>query len=83
MRFNSDDLIEIDESVETSQYDVKVDLPKRFFDNETFTITFDKHYINLNLLLSVLNGRKITNNWLKMHGGIMTRKGKGRKRKWK
>lgn len=30
-------------------------------------------------LLSLLCGRKITNNWLKMHGGIMVRNG-GKKR---
>ena len=26
--------------------------------------------------LSIFHGRKVTNNWLKMHGGIMSRKGK-------
>lgn len=30
--------------------------------------------VNRNALLSLLFGRKITNNWLKKHGGIMTRK---------
>ena len=29
--------------------------------------------------LSLLYGKKITNNWLKMHGGIMTRKYSRRK----
>ena len=29
---------------------------------------------NRNLLLSLLHGRKVTNNWLKQHGGVMTRK---------
>ncbi len=37
----------------------------------------DISYINRNLLLSLVHGRKVTNNWLKMHGGIMSRK-KGR-----
>ena len=32
--------------------------------------TVDQHAI-----LSLLLGRKITNNWLKMHGGVMSRKG--------
>lgn len=32
-------------------------------------IKFDR-----NTGLSLIYGRKITNNWLKMHGGIMTRK---------
>lgn len=30
--------------------------------------------LDRNTWLSLLYGRKITNNWLKMHGGIMTRK---------
>lgn len=35
----------------------------------TLTLNMD----NL-VLLSLLMGRKITNNWLKMHGGVMRRK---------
>lgn len=35
----------------------------------TFTVCIDKRN-----LLSILYGRKITNNWLKLHGGIMVRK---------
>ena len=31
-------------------------------------------------VLSLIIGKKVTNNWLKMHGGIMTRKLKKRKR---
>lgn len=31
-------------------------------------------------VLSLIIGKKVTNNWLKMHGGIMTRKFKKRKR---
>lgn len=30
--------------------------------------------IDRNFLLTLLYGRKVTNNWLKMHGGVMTRK---------
>ncbi len=30
--------------------------------------------LDRNTRLSLLYGRKITNNWLKIHGGIMTRK---------
>lgn len=30
--------------------------------------------LDRNTRLSLIYGRKITNNWLKMHGGIMTRK---------
>lgn len=26
------------------------------------------------LWLSLIHGRRVTNNWLKMHGGVMTRK---------
>ena len=35
--------------------------------------------LDRNARLSLLYGRKITNNWLKMHGGIMTRKSSRRK----
>lgn len=35
----------------------------------SLTIKPDRH-----LFLSLLLGRKVTNNWLRMHGGIMRRK---------
>lgn len=38
-------------------------------------VSFDVQ-INRNQLLSLLTGKDITNNWLKMHGGIMTRRNK-------
>lgn len=35
-------------------------------------------------ILSLLYGRKITNNWLKMRGGVMIRQcGKHRRKKWR
>lgn len=30
--------------------------------------------IHRSTFLSLVHGRKVTNNWLKMHGGIMTRR---------
>ena len=47
-----------------------------FFGNEFFmparaTITVK---VDRLALLSVLHGHKITNNWLKRHGGVMSRK---------
>ena len=30
--------------------------------------------VNSNILLSLLHGRNVTNNWLKMHGGIMSKR---------
>ena len=78
MRIDSADVIVIDESVEENQYS-KVNLPERLFLNNPITFTCNTCYINRNLILSALYGEKITNNWLKMHGGVMTRKGKGRK----
>lgn len=45
------------------------------------TGTFEgKLQINRLDVLSLMYGMKITNNWLKMHGGIMTRNG-GKKKK--
>lgn len=40
-------------------------------DTYEVTLTLDIDALGL---LSLLMGRKITNNWLKMHGGIMRRK---------
>lgn len=38
------------------------------------SVEFDcKSVINRNLLLRLLTGFPVTNNWLKMHGGIMSR----------
>ena len=38
------------------------------------SVEFDcKSVINRNLLLRLLTGFQVTNNWLKMHGGIMSR----------
>lgn len=41
--------------------------------NDSMYGTFECKIDNL-VLLSLLMGRKITNNWLKMHGGVMRRK---------
>lgn len=57
------------------------ELPKamKFSELQEATIEMKNVKINRNTLLSLLFGRKITNNWLKMHGRVMTRK-KGRKK---
>ena len=41
----------------------------------TITCEFDR-----NSILSIIYGKKITNNWLKMHGGVMSRKGTRRRK---
>lgn len=43
-----------------------------YIDNEGSFLAEIK--LDRNTRLSLIYGRKITNNWLKMHGGIMTRK---------
>lgn len=55
------------------------ELPKVMKFSESKEVTIENVKINRNTLLSLLYGRKITNNWLKIHGGVMTRK-KGRKK---
>ena len=46
------------------------------------TVVLDAEFqINRLALLSLLSGMNVTNNWLKMHGGIMTRRGGRRKEK--
>lgn len=42
--------------------------------NEEFSLTCEVNIDRLTML-SVLYGFNVSNNWLKMHGGIMTRKG--------
>lgn len=40
------------------------------------TVTIYDIDINRLTWLGLIHGRKVTNNWLKMHGGVMTRKTK-------
>lgn len=44
-------------------------------------IEFIADFIDRRTLLSIITGRKITNNWLKMHGYPMCRKRKGARKK--
>lgn len=50
--------------------------PSRFTTVGSFTM----HLTRLDAL-SILFNRKITNNWLKMHGGVMTRRTLAQRRK--
>lgn len=51
---------------------------------EKLTVTFSDFRLKRNDMLSLMYGMKITNNYLKLHGGIMEREVAGRKgkRKW-
>lgn len=51
---------------------------------EKLTVTFSDFRLKRNDMLSLMYGMKITNNYLKLHGGIMVREVAGRKgkRKW-
>lgn len=46
----------------------------RLSDGATFEGSIDICKANRNALLSLFHGREVTNNWLKMHGGVMSRK---------
>lgn len=48
---------------------------------ENFEITLENVKITYRTRLSLLYGFKVTNNWLKLHGGIMERNGGKRKRR--
>lgn len=50
-------------------------------ESDPISITMKSVRIDTRQLLSLVFGRKITNNWLKMHGGIMVRN--GGKKKWR
>lgn len=43
-------------------------------DGATFEVSINICKTNRNALLSLVHGRRVTNNWLKMHGGVMGRK---------
>lgn len=43
-------------------------------DGATFEGSIDICKTNRNALLSLVHGRRVTNNWLKMHVGVMGRK---------
>ena len=47
----------------------------------SFEMTLENVKISYRTRLSLLYGFKVTNNWLKMHGGIMERNGGRRKRR--
>lgn len=51
---------------------------------EKLTVTISDFRFKRNDMLSLMYGKKITNNYLKLHGGIMAREVAGRKgkRKW-
>lgn len=48
-----------------------------------FEFSMENVEISYRTRLSLLYGFKVTNNWLKMHGGIMERKGGNRKHRRK
>lgn len=53
------------------------DLPEHLSTSYSDKMTFDISLDNLTVL-SLLSGRRVTNNWLKMHGGVLMRKGLNR-----
>lgn len=72
-----------EEIVETVEFDM--DFRDRALSfPEKLTVTFSDFRLKRNDMLSLMYGMKITNNYLKLHGGIMTREVAGRKgkRKW-
>lgn len=72
-----------EEIVETVELDM--DFRDRALNfHEKLTVTISDFRLKRNDMLSLMYGMKITNNYLKLHGGIMTREVAGRKgkRKW-
>lgn len=71
-RFHEMNIALEDESVEN----LPEHLSASYSDEMTMNVELD--YLTV---LSLLGGRRVTNNWLKMHGGVLIRKGlKKRKR---
>ncbi len=66
----TDDIIEIKQFSEERDSKIR-NLPHKKYSVE---FTINTNSINRNALLSLWYGREVSNNWLKIHGGIMTRK---------
>lgn len=66
-----DELTELTVGIDTAAGD-EIDYPV-LLKAEPTEITFEAKVDKLTLL-SILTGVKVTNNWLKLHGGIMRRK---------
>lgn len=75
-----------EEIVETVELDmVEMDFRDRALNfPEKLTVIISDFRLKRNDMLSLMYGKKITNNYLKLHGGIMAREVAGRKgkRKW-
>ena len=60
--------------------DIKIECPEEYENKSIMTLSKKPREIvfecdvNRNGLLSLIHGRTITNNWLKMHGGVMSRR---------
>lgn len=66
------EIIDLTYTPEDNSYD---EIVADFFKKKTFT--FDSH-VSQRDLLSIILGKKVTNNYLKMRGGIMSRKVKNK-----
>lgn len=62
---------EMNMTVENESLD---DLPEHLSTSWSGEMFFETKLDSLTVL-SLLSGRRVTNNWLKMHGGILMRKG--------
>lgn len=65
---------EMNMTVENESID---NLPEHSLTSYSDKMTFDIKLDSLTVL-SLLSGRRVTNNWLKMHGGVLIRKGLNR-----
>ncbi len=62
---------ELNIALEDESVDV---LPEHLSTSYSGEMTFDIRLDSLTVL-SLLSGKRVTNNWLKMHGGVLMRKG--------
>ena len=74
--YSNNEPIELDKEFVCSETIDTTNMPKRL-SSGTMECSFEVS-IDRNSMLSLLLGRPVTNNWLKNHGGVMTKK-KGRK----
>lgn len=74
---NNEPIMELDRELVCATTIDTTNMPKILSSESTMECSFET-LIDRNSMLSLLLGRPVTNNWLKNHGGVMTKK-KGRK----
>ena len=69
--------------IETEENCLYADEPPIILSARSYEVSFTTNRIGLKQFLAIITGKKITNNWLKMHGYRMVRTDRRKKRRRK